>query len=233
MTVKQRLAAIRHLFDWLVEHQVVPANPAGSVRGPRLLVIKGKTPVLDPIEARSLLDSIDVTTPVGLRDRALIGLMVYSFARTGAALGMRVENVFTQNARLWVRFSEKSGKAHAMPCHHKLEEYLQTYLSGTGIIIKPKSWLFRTIKRGTGQLSEMPLPQASVYAMIQRRAKAVGIEAKVNNNSFRATGIRAYFKNGGMLENIAALASLASQNVNEIYGWNSKINLDEVERVLI
>jgi integrase len=97
-SVKQRLAAIRHLFDWLVTSQVVPVNPAASVRGPRHVVTSGQTPVLDPSEARALLDSIDTSTVVGLRDRALMGLMVYSFARIGAALGMTVEDVFTQNA---------------------------------------------------------------------------------------------------------------------------------------
>jgi site-specific recombinase XerC len=89
-SVKQRLAAIRHLFDWLVTGQVVPVNPAGSVRGPRHVVTSGQTPVLDPAETRALLDSIDVSTHAGLRDRALIGLMVYSFARIGAARGMAV-----------------------------------------------------------------------------------------------------------------------------------------------
>jgi site-specific recombinase XerC len=88
-SVKQWLAAIRHLFDWLVTGQVVSVNPAGSVRGPRHVVTSGQTPVLDPAEARALLDSIDVSKHAGLRDRALIGLTVYSFARIGAALGMR------------------------------------------------------------------------------------------------------------------------------------------------
>jgi len=94
---------------------VVPVNPAAAVRGPSHRVTVGKTPVLDPEEARALIDSIEVTTPVGLRDRALIGLMVYSFARIGAALGMEVEDVFTQQRRLWVRLREKGGKAHACP----------------------------------------------------------------------------------------------------------------------
>src|SRR3954451_21734475 len=147
-TVKQRLATVRHLFDWLVTGQVVPVNPAGSVRGPAHSVRTGKTPVLDPVEARQLLDSIDVTTPVGLRDRALIALMVYSFARVGAALGMRVEDVYVQNRRLWVRLHDKGGKAHAMPCHHNLEAYLQAYPDGTGLADDPKGPLFRTIGRG-------------------------------------------------------------------------------------
>jgi len=109
-SVKQRLAALRHLFDWLVNGQVVSVNPAHTVRGPRHVVTSGQTPVLDPAEARALFDSIDVSTPAGLRDRALIGLMLYSFARIGAALGMAVEDVYTQNRRLWVRLREKGGK---------------------------------------------------------------------------------------------------------------------------
>ena len=122
-TVKQRLAAIRHLFDWLVTGQVMPVNPASSVRRPSHSVKRGKTPVLNPSEARVVLDSIDVSTPVGLRARALIDLMVYSFARIGAALAMKVEDVYVQNRRFWVRLHEKGGKRHEMPCHHSLEAY--------------------------------------------------------------------------------------------------------------
>jgi site-specific recombinase XerC len=96
-SVKQRLAALRHLFDWLVNGQVISVNPAHTVRGPRHVVTSGQTPVLDPTEARALLDSIDTGNVAGLRDRALIGLMVYSFARIGAALGMAVYDVHTQN----------------------------------------------------------------------------------------------------------------------------------------
>ena len=116
-TAKLRLAALRHLFDWLVTGQVMPTNPAGSVRGPSHVVKVGKTPVLAPEEARALIDKIEITTPAGLRDRALIGLMVFSFARIGAALGMKVEDVFTQNRRLWVRLCEKGrqGSCHAVP----------------------------------------------------------------------------------------------------------------------
>jgi site-specific recombinase XerC len=103
---KLRLAALRHPFDWMVIGQIMPTNPAAAVRGPRHIVRRGKTPVLDPAEARQLIDAIDTTTVIGLRDRALIGLIVYSFARIGAAIGMRVEDVYTQNRRLWVRARE-------------------------------------------------------------------------------------------------------------------------------
>ena len=113
-TAKLRLAALRHLFDWIVIGQIMPTNPAAAVRGPRHIVRRGKTSALDPAEARQLIDAIETTTVIGLRDRALIGLMVYSFARIDAAIGMRVEDVYTQNRRLWVRLHEKGGKR--TPC---------------------------------------------------------------------------------------------------------------------
>jgi site-specific recombinase XerD len=170
-TAKQRLSAIRHLFDWLVVGQVMPVNPASSVRGLSHVVKRGKTPVLSPEEARRVLDAIDVSSHAGLRDRALIALMVFSFARVGAALAMKVEDVFVQNRRLWVRLREKGGKRHEMPCHHNLETYLQAYLDGSGdLSADPKGRLFRTIGRTTGQLTNAPLPQANAHAMIRRRA---------------------------------------------------------------
>jgi len=233
-TVKQRLAGIRHLFDWLVTAQVVPANPAISVRGPAHSQLRGKTPVLDPVETRALIDAIDVSTPIGLRDRALIGMMTYSFARVGAALGCRVEDVFVQNRRLWVRLHEKGGKRHEMPCHHRLEEYLHAYLDGCEIAEDRKGPLFRTIARGTGQLSRTPLPQANAYQMVRRRAATAGIATMVGNHSFRATGITAYLQNGGTLERAAVMANHASTRTTQLYDRRSdEVTLSEIERILI
>lgn len=231
-SVKQRLAAIRHLFDWLVVGQVIPHNPASSVRGPSHTARTGKTPVLEPAEARQLLDSLDISTPAGLRDRALIALMVFSFARIGAALAMKVEDVYTQHRRLWVRLREKGGKQHVMPCHHSLEEYLHAYLVETGIEGDLKGPLFRTIQRGTGQLSPTALPQANAHAMVRRRALAAGLKTPIGNHTFRATGITTYLKNGGTLENAAAMANHASTRTTQLYDRRQdEISLNEVERV--
>ncbi len=233
-TAKLRLAAIRRLFDWLVVGQIVPVNPAASVRGPAHSVKRGKTPVLSPEEARQLLDSIDATTPIGLRDRALIGLMVFSFARVGAALGMKVEDAYVQQRRLWVRLDEKGGKRHDMPCHHTLEDYLHAYIDGCGLAKMPKAALFRTIGRGTGRLTSTPLVQADAYAMIRRRASAAKIETQIGNHTFRATGITAYLKNGGALETAAAMANHSSTRTTQLYDRRGdQISLDEIERVRI
>jgi site-specific recombinase XerD len=233
-TAKLRLAALRHLFDWMVIGQIMPTNPAAAVRGPRHVVRRGKTPVLDPAEARQLIDAIDTTTVIGLRDRALIGLMVYSFARIGAAINMRVEDAYTQNRRLWVRLHEKGGKQHAMPCHHNLESYLHAYIDGAGLAGDPKALLFQSYGRATGQLTGNPLPQANAYAMIQRRARAAEIMTKIGNHTFRATGVTAYLKNGGTLERAAQMANHASTRTTQLYDRRAEeVTLDEVERILV
>ena len=232
-TVKQHLAAIRHLFDWLVTGQVMPVNPAASVRGPSHVSRTGKTPVLEPAEARALIDSIDITTPIGLRDRALIALMVYTFARVGAVLQMRVEDVYVQDRRSWVRLHEKRGKKHEMPCHHNLEVWLRAYIDG----LQPKdgkSTLFRTVAGRTGQLSERAMAQADVFRMIGRRAEAAGIRTRIGCHSFRATGITEYLRNGGKLEIAQQMANHESARTTGLYDRRTdQVNLDEVERIVI
>ena len=121
------------LFDWLVTGHVMETNPAHAVRGPKYVVKKGKTPVLNAEEARALLDSIDTASLPGLRDRALIGLMVYTFARINAVLQMKVADYFIQGRRGWVRLHEKGGKEHEVPCNHNLELYLDEYIAAAGI----------------------------------------------------------------------------------------------------
>ena len=149
-TIKQHLAAIRRLFDWLVTGQVMPTNPATSVRGPTHVVRTGKTPVLQPAEARLLLDTIDTSTLRGLRDRALLAVMVYSFARVSAVVGMRVEDYYQQGKRWWLRLQEKGGKHHAVPVHHKAEAYLDAYLAAAGIAAEKDSPLWRSMPRAAG-----------------------------------------------------------------------------------
>ena len=147
-TVKQHLAAIRMLFDWLVTGQVTKTNPAHSVRGPKHSVKKGKTPVLSAEEMGILLKSIDTKKLIGLRDRALIGLMGYTFARIGAVLSMKVEDYYIQKRRGWVRLHEKGGKVNELPCHHNLEQFLDEWLSASGLAAEPSAPLFPTMRHG-------------------------------------------------------------------------------------
>ena len=242
-TVKQHLAALRMLFDWLVTGQVMETNPAHAVRGPKYVVKKGKTPVLDSKEARTLLDSIiapkegrtpetDTPTLQDLRDRALIGVMVYTFARVNAVIRMQVKDYFTQGRRGWVRLHEKGGNEHEVPCHHTLEQILDDYIAAAGIAGDPDGPLFRSTGRKTGEVQA--LWQQDVYRMIQRRAAAAGIATKIGNHTFRATGITAYLKNKGTLEHAQTIANHASPRTTKLYDRRSdEISLDEVEKISI
>ncbi|MBL9084997.1 MAG: tyrosine-type recombinase/integrase [Planctomycetales bacterium] len=232
-TVKQHLAAIRMLFDWLVIGQVVPSNPASSVRGPKHVVRKGKTPVLTADEARQLLDAIDVTKLIGLRDRALIGVMVYSFARVGAVVKMRVADYYPQGKRWWFRFDEKGGKQHEVPAHHNAEQYLDEYLAAAGIREDKGGPLFRTFDRHR-QLTGRRMHRNEVLAMVKRRAAAVGLPADICCHSWRATGLTAYLTNGGLLEHAQQIAGHESPRTTKLYDRTSdELSLDEIERILI
>ncbi len=233
-SVKQHLAAIRMIFDYLVLGQIIPMNPAAAVRGPKYSTRRGKTPVLSAEEARQLLDSIDTSNVVGLRDRALIGLMVYTFARVGAAMTMNVEDWYFQTRRWWVRLYEKGGKRHEMPAHHNLELYVAAYIEAAGITSEKDTPLFRTAKGKTKHLTERRLSQPEVYLMIRRRAAGAGIQTLIGCHTFRATGITAYLKNGGKLEVAQQMAAHESARTTGLYDRRGDdISLDEVERIVI
>jgi site-specific recombinase XerD len=233
-TVKQHLAAIRMLFDWLVVRQVVEMNPAAAVRGPKHVVKKGKTPVLASDEARQLLDSIDVSTPVGLRDRALIALLIYTFARVSAAMQMNVRDYYPQGKRWWVRLHEKGGKQHEMPAHHLLETYIDEYLAGAGIADDKASPLFRTAAGRTGTLTKLRMNRTDALRMIWRRAREAGIKTELGCHSFRATGITVYLQNGGLLEHAQQMAAHESARTTKLYDRrNDQVTLDEIERIVL
>jgi site-specific recombinase XerD len=231
-TVKQHLAAIRMCFDWLITGQVLAVNPAHAVRGPKHVVKRGKTPVLMTDDARALLDSIDTSTLVGLRDRALIAVMTYAFARVSAVVSMRVEDYYPEGKRWWLRLHEKGGKRHEMPAHHKLEVYLDEYIAAAGLRHVAKSPLFRTAMGRTGELSAEQMHRVDAYRMVRRRAKAAGVRAKIGCHTFRATGITAYLNGGGSLENAQAMAAHDSPRTTKLYDRTSdEITLDEVEKI--
>ena len=232
-TVKQHLAAIRMLFDYLVTGQVMPMNPAAAVRGPKYVIKQGKTPVLTAEETRQLLDSISIKTIAGLRDRAIIGVMVYSFARVSAVVGMNVEDYFSKGKRWWFRLHEKGGKYHQVPAHHTAEEYVDAYLQAAGIAADKKGPLFRSLNNRR-QLTERRLGRGKVWAMIKRRARGAGLPENICCHTFRATGITTYLANGGTIEKAQQIAAHESPRTTKLYDHTSdEINLDEIERIII
>ena len=209
-TVKQHLAAIRVLCDWLVVSQVLPTNPAAAMRGPKHVVTKGATPVLTAEETRALLDAIDTRTVVG----------------------MRRQDYFPQGTRGWLRLHEKGGKRHDVPAHHVAETYLDAYLEA-GAVDVPTAALFQSVNRAR-QLTGRTLTRGDVLAMIKRRAAATGLPPSTCCHTFRATGITAYLSNGGTLEHAQQIAAHASPKTTKLYDRTADtISLDEIERIVI
>ena len=252
-TVKQHLAAIRMCFDWLTSGGVMDFNPASSVRGPKHVVKQGKTPVLTAEEAKQLLASIipekkkphategdDDTeeeelkpTIAQLRDRALIAVMVFSFARVSAALAMKVEDYYTDGRRAWFRLHEKGGKRHKVPAHHNAERYVDAYVDAAGIAGQKKTPLFRSIDSHR-RLTDRPMDRNDALRMIKRRARAAGLSADTCCHTFRATGITAYLEAGGTIEHAQAIANHESPKTTKLYDRTSdQIDLDEIERIQI
>lgn len=230
-TVKQHLAALRMLGSFLVIRQVLTKNPAADVRGPTHVVTVGKTPVLTGADARSLFDSIEIDTVSGLRDRALLGVMVYTFARVSAVTGLDVPDYYQVGRRMMIRLTEKGGRHHEMPAHHTAIEYLDAYLSRLGADDGP---LFRTINRSRNGYTERRIHRREMLAMVKRRCRAAGLGERFSNHTFRATGITAYLKNGGLLEHAQHMAAHASPTTTKLYDRRAQeASLDEVERIIL
>jgi len=203
------------------------------VRGPKHVVKRGKTPVLKADQARTLLDSIETDTIVGLRDRALLGVMCFTFARVSAAVHVRVEDYYQNGKRWWFRLHEKGGKRHEVPAHHNAEAYMDAYLATAGIADEKKGPLFRSVDKHR-KLTMNPMTRTDVLRMIKRRSIAAALPSSTCCHTFRATGVRAYLQNGGTIENAQAIAAHESPRTTKLYDRTSdEITLDEVERIAI
>jgi len=231
-SVKQHLACIRMLFKWLVTGQIVPTNPASEVRGPRHSVKKGSTTVMSSRETTDFLNSIDTSHIVGLRDRAFIAVMVYTFARVSAVVSLKVEDYFPLKKRWWLRLQEKGGKVNEMGCHHKLEQYLDEYISAAGIVEDKKSPLFRAAIGRTKRLSDRPMSRQDAWYMVRRRARDAGILTAIGNHSFRAIGLTDYLDNGGDITIAQRMAGHEDISTTRLYDRrNDDIDFGEIERV--
>jgi len=150
------MAAIRMLFSWFTEKGVLAMNPAREVKTEKFSRTEGKTPAFVDGEVQRLLDAINTFTQVGLRDRALLGTLAYTFARIGSVVNLKVEDYYPSGKRYLLRFKEKGGKEKEFPVHHKLEEILDQYLKATGLEKEPESLLFPAAWGKTGKLSRRP-----------------------------------------------------------------------------
>lgn len=232
VSVKQHLAAIKHWFDSLVLGHVLEHNPAHAVRGPRYSQETGKTPVLEREQAKALLSSIDGEGLLSRRDKAMIASMLFSFARVGALVGMKVrdyKNAGTVHATFVLH--EKRGKFHPVPAHHLAAELVEAYLAAADLARTPDAPLWQSATRAAG-LSGEAISARGVLDVVKRRCAAAGLPSDICNHSFRATGITMHQDAGGDLEAARQLAGHASVKTTQLYNRSGdKTRRAEVERV--
>ena len=231
-TVKQHLAAIKRLFDHLYVERVMESNPASPVRGPKHSVTGGSTPIMTSEDAYHLIASIETDTLKGLRDRALIGVMLYSFARVSATIAMKVSDYFQSGRNeMSLRLREKGGKAHIVVAHHALQQYLDDYIDTTNLTEGKDSPLFRTITRAK-TLSPNGINRTNTLKMVKQRAKAAGLPEGLSPHSMRGTGITNYLENGGSLETAQQIAAHSDPRTTKLYDRRgSKVQRSEIERI--
>ena len=171
-TKKLHLAALRRFFDRLVNRHACVINPAATVKAERYAVVEGKTPEIGVAQARTLLKSIDVSNPVGLRDRAVLAVLVYTAARVGAVAKLTLKSLKHDGSQYTLRFSEKGGKSREIPVRHDLEQFLLEYIEAAKIT---EGRLFRTAYRKTKTLTKNAMTGIDICRMMKRRLKAAGL----------------------------------------------------------
>jgi integrase/recombinase XerD len=245
-TKKLHLAALRALFDQMVVRHAMLLNPAASVRGEKHQVIEGKTPEISIAQARALLSSIRIekqlddgsTAPdlVGLRDRAIIGTLIYTTARAGAIAKLRRKH-FVHDGALWtLRFAEKGGKSREIPVRHDdLERFIVEYVDAVGVRDAAGDLpLFRSAERRTGRLNNKPITNVDICRMVKRRLRDAGLPTHYSPHSFRVTTITDLLAQGVPLEDVQYLAGHADPRTTRLYDRRQKrVTRNIVERISI
>ena len=231
-TIKQHMSAIRMLFSWLTEKGILAMNPAREVKTEKFSRREGKTPAFDTEQVQKVLDKIDTSNDVGLRDRALLGTLAYTFARIGAVVNLKVEDYFQTGKRSMIRLSEKGGKETEIPVHHKLEELLDQYLETSGLKHRPNAPLFPIALGKTRKLGNRPATRIDAARMLKRRLKDAGLSDAFSPHSFRATGITNFLENGGTLEVAQRIAGHADSRTTKLYDRRGqRVLVEDMERI--
>jgi len=220
----------------MVTRHAIALNPALSVRGERYQVVEGKTPEITIKQARTLLASIDTNTVVGLRDKAIISILVYTASRVGAVATLKVKDLYDVGDQYCLHFIDKGGKSREIPVRHDLQQLLRNYLQATGLRLGGQSDrpLFLTTLRRTGVLSDRPMSPGDIGRMLKRRMKACGLPSRLSAHSFRVAVITDLLNQSVPLEEVQNLAGHADPRTTRLYDRRYKsITRNIVERISI
>jgi site-specific recombinase XerD len=237
---KVYLSALRHLFDLLVQRHAVILNPAASVRGERLEVIEGRTPEISVEQARALLNSLDTSHPVGLRDKSIIAILIYTAARVGALARLRIRDYYDVGDQYCLRFLEKGGKSREIPVRHDLRLLVGAYLTSLEVSslgpspTHPDNPLFTSAIGRTMRLTSRAMSADDVSRMVRRRMRDAGLPLRFTAHSFRVATITDLLTQGVPLEDVQNLAGHADPRTTRLYDRrHRRVTRNIVERISI
>jgi integrase/recombinase XerD len=238
-TQRQHLAAVRLLFDHLLEQGVVDINPAARAKPPRLQRESAGTRPFENEEIKAFLGAINLDSLRGIRDKALFSVLAYTWARVSALVGLKVQDYYTRKGGRWLRLEEKRGKIHEVPVHSKAREAIDQWLEASGIASNPEAPLFpafakdkKTFARDKKTHQLRHLDRTRVWQLVQTRARACGIKKRVCPHSFRATGITEYMNNGGTIDIAQRIAGHSQISTTQIYDHSKdRVTIAEIERI--
>jgi integrase/recombinase XerD len=230
-TKKLHLAALRKFFDRMVNRHAVVLNPAATVKTDRYSVVEGKTPEISADQARILLKSIDTSSLVGLRDRAVLAVLVYTTARVGAVARLTMKSLQNDGTQYSLRFAEKGGKSREIPVRHDLQVFLMEYIQSGAIAEGP---LFRTAKGKTELLTLNAMTGIDMCRMMKRRLREAGLPSLFSPHSFRVATITNLLEQNVPLEDVQGLAGHADPRTTRLYDRRRrKVTRNLVERISI
>jgi integrase/recombinase XerD len=229
---RQHLAAIRLLFDHLLEQGVVESNPAARAKPPRLQRETSHTPVFDKDEITVFLAAIKPQSPLDIRDKALFSVLAYSWARVSAVAALKVGDYYQREGQYWLKFHEKRGKIHEVPVHSKAKGAVDQWLRASGLGVQPSAPLFPAFAEDKKTIQLRHMDRRTIWWLVKARAKASGITKPVCCHSFRATGITEYMNYGGTLDIAQRIAGHAQLSTTKIYDHSQdRLTVAEIERV--
>jgi len=231
-TQRQHLAAVRLLFDHLLEKGVVDLNPAARAKPPRLERESAHTTVFEQNEIKAFLEAIKVHSLMYIRDKALFSVLLYSWARVSAVVALKVEDYYERKGERWLKLNEKRGKIHEVPVHSSAREAIDQWLLASGLESNPTAPLFPPFGKNKKTPELRHMDRRSVWKLLQARAQASGLERRVCCHSFRATAITEYMNAGGALDIARRIAGHSALSTTQIYDRSQdRVTIAEVERV--
>ena len=234
-TRNARLSALRHFFDNLVNRHAIVLNPARSVRGEPLTVMEGRTPEIPIAEVRKLLASIDTSHIIGLRDRAMLAVMVYTTSRRSAVAKLRCSDFYDSGQQWMLHFSEKGGKSREIPVRYDLAQFIAEYVDAAFLIGAPKETpLFQSALKKQRILSGKAISGDDIYRMMKRRLKEFGMPLLYSPHSFRVTTITDLLDQNVPREDVQHLAGHADPRTTGLYDRRKrKVSRNIVERISV